>query len=166
MSESDLMYRSALSDREVQARRLIADYADTIDDGMLSDWPKYFTHDGIYRITTRQNEAAKMPLSIMLCDNRAMLYDRVEAIEHANIFEPHVYRHILSDSRTVEVTDDYLGVATSFSCVRTMLDGRMTLFAAGRYVDRIVLEEGQCRFRSRTVILDSSRIDTLIAIPL
>jgi anthranilate 1,2-dioxygenase small subunit len=57
-------------------------------------------------------------------------------------------------------------MVTSFTCVRTMLDGRMTLFAAGRYRDDIVLDEGQCRFRSRTVVLDSSRIDTLIAIPL
>jgi len=151
---------------ETMARRMIADYVDTIDDGELKDWPPYFMPDGIYRITTRQNELAGMPLSIMLCDNHAMLYDRVEAIEHANIFEPHYYRHVLSDSRTLSITDTSITMVTSFTCVRTMLDGRMTLFAAGRYMDDIVLDDGQCRFRSRTVVLDSSRIDTLIAIPL
>ncbi len=163
---NDAMCQATVSGLAVRARRLIADYADTIDDGKLSDWPTFFTADAVYRITTRQNEAANMPLSIMLCDNQAMLYDRVEAIEQANIFEPHFYRHILSDSRTLEMSDDSIHMVTSFSCVRTMLDGRMMLFAAGRYIDQIVVENGTCLFRSRAVVLDSSRIDTLIAIPL
>jgi anthranilate 1,2-dioxygenase small subunit len=152
--------------QESRARRLIADYADTIDDGELKVWPTYFIEDGLYRITTRQNEAANMPLSIMLCDNQAMLYDRVEAIEQANVFEPHFYRHILSDSRTLGYTADSIRMSTSFCCVRTMLDGRAMMFASGRYVDEIVIHGDVCLFRSRVVILDSSRIDTLIAIPL
>lgn len=151
---------------QARARHLIADYADTIDDGELKHWPTFFTEDGLYRITTRQNEAANLPLSIMLCDNQAMLYDRVEAIEQANVFEPHFYRHILSDSRVLEASDQSIRLATSFSCVRTMLDGRMMVFAAGRYVDEIVVQGERCLFRSRVVVLDSSRVDTLIAIPL
>lgn len=149
-----------------EARRLLVDYVYTIDDGALSEWPKFFTDPCLYRITTRQNEEAKMPLSIMLCDNHAMLYDRVEAIEKANIFEPHCYRHVLSDSRVLSRTADALVMETSFICVRTMLDGRMTLFAAARYLDEIVAGPERCLFRSRTVVLDSSQVDTLIAIPL
>ena len=149
-----------------QARQLIVDYTYTIDDGAVSDWPTYFTEPCLYRITTRQNHEMIMPLSIMLCDNQAMLYDRVEAIEKANIFEPHYYRHVLSDSKVLEQDGDALRIETSFVCVRTMLDGRVTLFATGRYSDQVVLVEGRCLFRSRVVILDSSKIDTLIAIPL
>jgi anthranilate 1,2-dioxygenase small subunit len=149
-----------------QARRLIVDCAYTIDAGALSDWPKFFTDPCLYRITTRQNEEMKMPLSIMLCDNQAMLYDRVEAIEKANVFEPHYYRHILSDSRVLDSLNDAIRMETSFICVRTMLDGRQGLFTAGRFVDEIVSDKESCRFRSRTVILDSSQVDTLIAIPL
>lgn len=151
---------------ESEARRLMVDYAYTIDDGALGDWPKFFTDPCLYRITTRQNEEAGMPLSIMLCDNQAMLYDRVEAIEKANIFEPHYYRHILSDSRTISREGGMLKQETSFACVRTMLDGRMSLFVAGRYIDEIVPAAGGCLFRARTVVLDSSQVDTLIAIPL
>jgi len=149
-----------------QARQLIVDYTYTIDDGAVGEWPTYFTEPCLYRITTRQNHEMIMPLSIMLCDNQAMLYDRVEAIEKANIFEPHYYRHVLSDSKLLEQHSDTLHLETSFICVRTMLDGRVTLFATGRYSDQVVLEDGRCLFRSRVVILDSSKIDTLIAIPL
>jgi anthranilate 1,2-dioxygenase small subunit len=151
---------------EAEARKHQAAYAYTIDEGPLSDWPKFFTDPCLYRITTRVNEERKMPLSIMLCDNQAMLYDRVEAVEKANIFEPHFYRHILSDSRVLSSQDDSLVLETSFICVRSMLDGRMDLFTAGKYVDHMVKQEGRCLFKSKTVVLDHSRVDTLIAIPL
>jgi anthranilate 1,2-dioxygenase small subunit len=151
---------------EAEVRQHQAAYTYAIDEGPLSDWPKFFTDPCLYRITTRQNEERKMPLSIMLCDNHAMLYDRVEAIEKANIFEPHVYRHILSDSRVRSAQDDSITLETSFICVRSMLDGRMDLFAAGKYVDQVVKQDGHCLFKSKTVVLDHSRIDTLLAIPL
>lgn len=151
---------------EADARRLMVDYAYAIDDGRLSEWPTFFTDPCLYRITTRQNEEQGMPLSIMLCDSQAMLYDRVEAVEKANVFEPHYYRHILSDSRRLPAAGDGLRLETSFICVRTMLDGRQGLFAAGVYRDHVVSDGGRCRFRSRAVILDSSQVDTLLAIPL
>ena len=149
-----------------EARALLADYAYTLDAGHLAKWPALFTERGLYRITTRQNHERGYPLSIMLCDNRNMLYDRVEATEKANIFEPHYYRHVLSDSQPMESKDDALAARTSFVCVRTMLDGSTLLFCSGEYLDEVVREDGACRFRSKTVILDQSRIDTLIAIPL
>ena len=149
-----------------EARALLADYAYCIDAGRLADWPQFFTVDGVYRITTRQNQESGLPLSIMLCDNRNMLYDRVEATEKANIYEPHYYRHVLSDSRVTAQHDVALHVSTSFLCVRTMLDGSTLLFASGEYLDEVVREDAVVRFRSKTVVLDQSRIDTLIAIPL
>ena len=149
-----------------EAREHLVSYVHVIDDGKLQDWPACFSDPCLYRITTRQNEARRYKLSIMLCDNQAMLFDRVEAIEQANVFEPHVYRHILSDSRVVERGQSTLTVETSFICVRTMISGDMMLFAAGRYVDELVRVDGQPRYRSKTVILDSSEVDTLLAIPL
>jgi anthranilate 1,2-dioxygenase small subunit len=47
-----------------------------------------------------------------------------------------------------------------------MLDGRMCLFAAGKYVDEVVVEDDRWLFRAKTVVLDSSQVDTLIAKPL
>ncbi len=47
-----------------------------------------------------------------------------------------------------------------------MLDGRTTLFAAGKYVDEVVADKSNWLFRSKTIVLDSSQVDTLIAKPL
>ncbi len=42
----------------------------------------------------------------------------------------------------------------------------MTLFAAGRYLDRVVRTDTGWRFAGKLVILDSRQIDTLLALPL
>ena len=55
---------------------------------------------------------------------------------------------------------------TPFLVVRTMRDGAMDLFATGRYLDVLVEVGDALRFRERVVVCDSSRIDTLLAIPL
>jgi len=52
----------------------------------------------------------------------------------------------------------------NFLVVRIMENGETTLFASGRYVDRISLPE--MRYEERVVICDSRRFDTLLAIPL
>jgi anthranilate 1,2-dioxygenase small subunit len=148
-----------------QARDAIVDYAAAIDDLRLKEWPEMFTDPCLYRITTREILQRGQPLSIMLCDNRAMLFDRVEAIEQANIFEPHLYRHILNDSRRIPGPDDALNLETGFMVIRTMMTGEQDLFLSGKYIDEIIESEGRVLFRSRTVVLDSSLVDTLIAIP-
>jgi anthranilate 1,2-dioxygenase small subunit len=55
---------------------------------------------------------------------------------------------------------------TSYILARIMHDGRQELFSTGRYVDRIVEDEGRLRFKERTVVCDSSRIDSLMVIPI
>jgi anthranilate 1,2-dioxygenase small subunit len=49
---------------------------------------------------------------------------------------------------------------------RIMRDGTTTLFATGRYCDAYVVEEDSVKLRERIVVCDSSRIDTLLALPL
>jgi anthranilate 1,2-dioxygenase small subunit len=40
------------------------------------------------------------------------------------------------------------------------------LFATGRYVDRFLIAGGAAKLIRRDVVCDSSRIDTLLALPL
>ena len=61
---------------------------------------------------------------------------------------------------------DVLEVTANFLVVRTMQDGAMCLFAAGRYVDRVERTAAGWKFARKEVVLDSRQIDTLLAIPL
>jgi len=54
----------------------------------------------------------------------------------------------------------------NFLAVRIMHDGESSLFATGRYLDRIDVSHSPFRFIERLVILDSRKIDTLLVIPL
>lgn len=149
-----------------EVRPLLLDYVSAIDREQFQRWPEFFTETAVYRITTLENEERGLPLSIMLCNNQAMRFDRLEALERANVFEPHRYRHILSDTEVLATDPTRATLRTSFICVRIMADGDTMLFVSGEYRDEVVRVDAALRFAARTVVLDQSRIDTLIAIPL
>jgi anthranilate 1,2-dioxygenase small subunit/terephthalate 1,2-dioxygenase oxygenase component beta subunit len=141
---------------------LNADYAAAIDDDRLEEWPGFFVEDCLYKITSTDNLRDGNEAGIVYADSRAMLVDRVLALRRANIYERQMYRHIVGTPRVIgpDVAE------TPFLVVRTMRDGRMDLFVAGRYLDRLHDEAGTLRFKERIVVCDSSHFDTLVAIPL
>ena len=143
-----------------------ARYVEAIDDDRLEAWPDFFTEDGRYRITTAENVAQGLPLSLIYATSRAMLRDRVRALREANVYEAQRYRHILGPARIAPAEEGGVRAATSFMVARIMHTGETALFATGRYLDRIVLTGETARFAEKTVILDSRQVDTLLAIPL
>ena len=102
----------------------------------------------------------------MYCDGRGMMQDRVTALRQAIVFEPHVYRHIVGSTVISPTEDGSYAAASNFHILRTGADGAVVTYGCGRYLDEIVWHRGATRFRKRTVVLDSSRIDTLLVIPL
>ena len=75
-------------------------------------------------------------------------------------------RFVISGIRIEGEEGGALDVSANFLVVRTMQDGAMMLFAAGHYVDRVVRGLAGWQFARKTVVLDSRRIDTLLAIPI
>jgi 3-phenylpropionate/cinnamic acid dioxygenase small subunit len=152
--------------RRLEVERLYADYVGCLDADELERWPDFFTEDCFYRVTSAENYEARMPLGLIRATSRAMLQDRVSALREANIYEPQRYRHLVAPIRIRGETPAALEVEANFLVVRTLQDGEMTLFAAGRYLDRVMRIGEEWKFAGKEVILDSRRIDTLLAIPL
>jgi anthranilate 1,2-dioxygenase small subunit len=151
---------------QLAVENLLARYVHALDDDRLEEWPDFFVDLGRYRITTAENFARKLPLSIIYADSRAMLRDRVSALRHANIYEAQRYRHGVS-SVLVERLDASTARATSnFQVVRVMHTGEAMLFASGRYLDRVRLNGARPLFEEKIVVLDSRTVDTLLAIPI
>jgi 3-phenylpropionate/cinnamic acid dioxygenase small subunit len=146
--------------------KLNADYARAIDDDRLEDWPGFFSESCLYTITSADNHRQGLPAGLMYADSNGMLRDRVSALRKANIYERQTYRHLIGLPAIVGEKDAGTLTETPFLVVRIMRDGRMDLFATGRYLDTLVEEAGALKFRERIVVCDSSRIDTLLAIPL
>ncbi|RTL56830.1 MAG: terephthalate 1,2-dioxygenase [Rhodocyclaceae bacterium] len=140
-------------------------YAKCIDDDRLEDWPSFFTDDCLYRVTTADNEKHGLAASVMFADSRAALIDRITALREANIYERHSYRHILSAPVVLSEAAHEVVSETSFLLVRIMRDGVTDLFLSGRYQDKYCVENDRLLLSERIVVCDSSRIDTLLAIP-
>jgi len=163
--------------RRLELETLYTDYAACLDSDALERWPEFFTEDCRYRVTSAENYEAGLPLGLIYATSQNMLRDRINALREANIYEPQRYRHLISGiriepPRTAGVSPasgdspDLLKVTANFLVVRTMQDGGMCLFAAGRYVDRVARTEAGWKFARKDVVLDSRQIDTLLAIPL
>ena len=144
----------------------IFDCAHCIDDDRLEEWPSYFTVDCRYKIIDRESFGRAMPVGIMTCDSRGMLEDRVRALREANIYEPHYYRHLISGIRIRGVEGNAYSVQTSYAVIRTMQEGDISVFSSGKILDKIVIADDSLLFQERIVVCDSSRIDTLIVIPI
>src|SRR6267143_4013021 len=123
--------------RRLELEQLYTDYAHCLDADELERWPDFFTEDCFYRITSAENYEAGLPLGLIYATSRNMLKDRVSALREANIYEPQRYRHLISGIRIEGEAAGALDVTANFLVVRTMQDGGMILFAAGRYVDRV-----------------------------
>jgi len=156
--------------RQLRIEALLTDYVHCIDDDRLEEWPDFFADDGTYRVITRENHEQGLPLGLIYCDGKAMLRDRISALRTANIYEPHTYRHTVSAtkilSQDIGQENGEVRVQSSFTVIRTLHDGDMSVFACGRYLDRIIDRDNSFMFSERLVILDSRRVDTLMVIPI
>jgi anthranilate 1,2-dioxygenase small subunit len=146
--------------------RAQADYARCIDDGRLESWPDYFDDPCTYKITTAANYRDALEAAIVFANSRGMLIDRVSSLREANIYERHTYRHILGAPSLLEEIEEGVRSETPFLVVRIMRDGDMDIFATGRYLDLYKIRNGDAKLTERIVVCDSSRIDTLLALPL
>jgi len=145
---------------------LMADYIHCIDEDRLEEWPDFFTEDGRYRVTSRENYELDLPLNLIYCEGRGMFRDRISALRTANIYEPHTYCHMTSALKITGSSGKEHRTQSNFIVVRTLSEGAMSVFACGKYIDRIVDARGNLKFGERTIVLDSRRIDTLLAIPI
>jgi anthranilate 1,2-dioxygenase small subunit len=152
--------------RRLELEQFYADYVHCLDADELERWPDFFTEDCFYRVTSAENYESGLPLGLIYATSRSMLKDRVSALREANIYEPQRYRHLISSIRIAGEAARALDLEANFLVVRTMQNGDMAIFAAGRYVDRVVRDGESWKFARKEVVLDSRQIDTLLAIPI
>ena len=152
-----------MSDNLFRVAALNTRYAAAIDADRLEEWPGFFLPDCLYKITTAEN----LRKGIIYADSRGTLEDRVAALRRANIYERQAYRHIIGMPAILGEAEGMISAEAPFLVVRTMRTGEMSLFAAGKYLDKVRADAGGVlRFQERIVVCDSSRFDTLLAIPL
>ena len=149
-----------------EVEELIHDYVQCIDDDDLERWPEFFTEKCDYKVIPRENSDQGLPVSGMFCDSRGMLRDRIVALRNANIYAPHFYRHLVSNTRILGEEGGVITAQSNYLVLQTLLDGDTKIYNAGKYVDEIVREDGGLKFRKKHCVFDTYRIQTLMVTPI
>jgi 3-phenylpropionate/cinnamic acid dioxygenase small subunit len=156
---------AAPADLRMRLADLYCAYADALDDGQLEAWPDFFTEDCLYKITPRENFEQNLPVALVYCESRNMLFDRVVAIRETTLYLPRLMRHLTDNIRLREIRPDGLRLTANFALFQTMVDRPSELFMCGRYHDRVVDDGDRLRFAERICVYDSTIVPTSLVYP-
>jgi anthranilate 1,2-dioxygenase small subunit len=145
--------------------RLQERYVSVIDTDRLEEWPSLFTEDGVYEIIPKENSDLGLPIGIMHCFGRPMMCDRIVSLRKANVFEPQTYRHMTSGLQFEQVDADTIDMQSNYVVIQTLTNGESRVYQAGRYFDQVVRTPEGWRYQRKRVVYDTSRVQTLLVIP-
>ena len=145
---------------------LTAAYVHALDDAALERWPDFFTEDCLYKVIPRENYENGLPLAIWYCRGRGMLQDRVTAIRETQLFAPRALRHVTGNTLVQGWDDGALRTVTNYAVYESTLDRTSEVFNVGRYLDRVVAEDGRLKYAEKLCVFDTSVVPTSLIHPI
>lgn len=149
-----------------QLHDFFAEYGARLDAGRYEDWLGLFADECRYQVMPRENADAGFEAALIFCDSRAMLEDRLRALQEANKYNLHSDRHLIGLPRILGNDPVGIDVEAPFAVFQTDQEGGTALFATGLYRDRLVMERGGLCIRDKLVLLDTFAVPSLLATPL
>lgn len=144
---------------------LLYRYASVLDEGPLDAWPKMFTEQGQYQLIARENHTRGLPVALMVCHSRAMMEDRVTAIEKACIYTPHTCRHLFTNVLIDEVHEMQARIRANYAVYRSTANGETDLLSVGSL--RAHVQMGSVPlFESIQVVYETCTIPGLLVFPI
>ncbi len=142
------------------------EYCAVLDSGEIETWPDFFTDDATYRLTSRENADANLPVGLVYAEGRAMLQDRAIAVSRTQMFAPRTMLHVCGNVRILgQQADGSFLAQTNFILMQTLVEGSTTIHLAGRYHDRFVREAGTLKLRERQAVYETHVIATDVVYP-
>jgi len=145
---------------------LLAEYGALIDAAKYDEWLGLFAAECRYHIVPRENYDRGLPAGLVYCDSRAVLEDRIGALQQANKFNIHTDRHVIGLPRVIEAGTGEQVVEAPFAVYQADQEGESRLFATGLYRDRLILETGRLKILGKLILLDTFAVPSLLATPL
>jgi 3-phenylpropionate/cinnamic acid dioxygenase small subunit len=142
------------------------EYARILDVQDIDAWPDFFTADGFYRITGRENYDAGLTIGLVWCEGRPMMEDRAAAVKTTMVHAPRYLRHYNSNVRVIGVdADGTIHSESNYLVVETLMEDKTRIFQAGLYIDQFVREDGGLLLKARDCIYDSLLIPNDMVYP-
>jgi salicylate 5-hydroxylase small subunit len=139
----------------LQLNTLLQQSAALLDSNDLSTWPDLFTPDCRYKLQSRENFDAGLPLCIMDYESQGMLRDRIYGVQNTIYHDPYSQRHVCSAPQILRFDVNEVECESSYIVTRVQRDGMPQILSVGRYVDLIVRVDGEWRFKTRTAVFDN-----------
>ncbi len=143
-------------------------YADALDSKDMAAWLACFDKDGAYYVTGADNEAAGLPICLMMDDSYERLVDRVTYVTKVwpGSFEDYQTRHFVQPLHVESQGNGLFGVKSNLAVFATDPRGRTSLFVAGRYQDLVRVSGTTALFKERKVIMDTFATPGVVVYPL
>jgi anthranilate 1,2-dioxygenase small subunit len=145
---------------------LLAEYGALLDAAKYDEWLDLFAGECRYEVMPRENYERGLPAGLIYCDTRAVLEDRIRALQEANKFNIHSDRHLIGLPRLLGVHAGAMLIEAPFAVYQTDQEGGTRLFATGLYRDHLKSADGLLKIRDKLVLLDTFAVPSLLATPL
>jgi anthranilate 1,2-dioxygenase small subunit len=167
---------SAAADREARLDALLlrqevedfnAAYAAALDEQRLTDWAEMFTDDAFYVVISRENADRGMPVGLIYCDSKLMIYDRAFALEKTTMFAPRYLRHLIGNLQILgEDAQGAIRARANYALFQVLYDRPdAKLHQVGAYHDVFRRVDGALKLAERRAIYDSLLIDNALCLP-
>ena len=150
----------------LQLTELLQRCAALLDSNDLSIWPDLFMPDGHYRLQSRENFDASLPLCIMDYESQGMLRDRIYGVQQTIYHDPYSQRHVCSAPLITRFTDARIECESSYIVTRIQRDNMPQIISTGRYIDVVVVDNGTLKFASRTAVYDNDLLPNSVIKPI
>jgi salicylate 5-hydroxylase small subunit len=150
----------------LQLTTLLQQSAALLDSNDLSMWPDLFTPDGHYKLQSRENFDAGLPLCIMDYESQGMLRDRIYGVQNTIFHDPYSQRHVCSAPMILRFDANEIECESSYIVTRVQRDGMPQILSVGRYKDLIVRDGEALKFKVRTAIYDNDLLPNSVIKPI
>jgi anthranilate 1,2-dioxygenase small subunit len=161
----DTRLESLLLHHEIEAFN--ARYAQALDEQRLSDWVEMFTDDGRYVVISRENADRGMPVGLIYCENKGMIFDRAFALEKTAMFAPRYLRHVVGNLQILgEVRSGEIRARANYVVLQVLFDRPdAKLHQIGAYHDVFRRVGGQLKLAERRCVYDNLLVDNALCLP-
>lgn len=142
-----------------------ADYASSLDEARYDDWLQFFSEQATYVVQPRENYENNLPLATLRLTSKAMIRDRVYGITETLYHAPYYQRHIIGPQR-IRHSKGEIFVEANYIVTRTHCDQPTDILSVGRYIDRLIMEDGSIRFVSKLCVFDTELIPNSLIYPI
>ena len=142
-------------------------YAAALDEQRLVDWAELFVDDAFYVVISRENADRNMPVGLIYCENKAMIYDRAFAHEKTEMFAPRYLRHIVGNLQLLgEEPNGDIRARANYVVVQVLFDRPdARLHQVGVYYDKFRRLGGELKLAERRCVYDNLLVDNALCIP-